>query len=311
MSMTSLGVKTLGTLHVSRVTCPRPGRDSSSYHGSAFELVDVLQKTISNLCTFPGPTYGLYWSTPYLYFIAGASPDKGNTLRTVYKIDVDCKKQWEAYRFGDYTCAENLRGFSATPAVKLQDGLWDKLVTLSESSDELLYSTESGIWSWDVVRCRKERPILVAAKSSCIMPTEVFSAHERSMVQLSRHHKAFEEIICANAEPFYVIAKDGTRLDGVLIRPFNAKDMAWPTIGALHGGPYRRVNLSFGISHYHWGPWLAAAGYAVLCPNFRGGRSRGETFARSTSGGVGTQDYEDIITFVKGGNKRDLIDEYR
>ena len=297
--------------YITCVTHHTPDRDSSSYQGSSFELIDVRQKTVSNICTFPGPTYGLDWSTAYLYFIAGVSPDKGNTSRMVYRMDVDRKRQWEEYRFGDCTCAENLRGLSVAPAVKVQDGLWDKLVIISEPSDELLYSTENEISGWDVVMCREEIPALVVAKSSCIMPTEVFSVHEGRTIQLSRHHEPFGDILCANAEAFFVTAKDGARLDGVLIRPSNAEDRSWPTIVALHGGPYGRVNLGFGIPHFYWGPWLAAAGYAVLCPNFRGGSSHGETFASSARGGVGTQDYDDIITFVKEGIERGVFDEHK
>lgn len=58
------------------------------------------------------------------------------------------------------------------------------------------------------------------------------------------------------------------------------------------------MTFAFDVPLYHWGPWLAAAGYAVLCPNYRGGSSRGENFASQVRGAIGTKDYSDIIDMV-------------
>ena len=297
--------------YIACITHDTPARDSSLYHGSAFELIDVQEKTISRMCTFPGPTYGLDWLESYLYFIAGARPEKGNTSRSVYRIDFNRGQQWEAYRFGDHSCADSLRGLAVSPAVKVLDGLSDRLMILSETSDQVLYSTENGISTWNINERLGEKPTLVVVQSSCNMPSEVFSIQEGDVVQLSRHHAVFEGLLSAKAEPFHVTGKDGTSLDGVLIRPSSTEDKIWPTVVALHGRPYGRVNLSFDIPHYHWGPWLAAAGYAILCPNFRGGSSHGEKFASSARGGVGTQDYEDIIASVRAGVDRGFIDKSR
>jgi dipeptidyl aminopeptidase/acylaminoacyl peptidase len=62
----------------------------------------------------------------------------------------------------------------------------------------------------------------------------------------------------------------------------------------LHGGPYWRfgddLQLGWGLP----GQWLAAAGYAVFCPNPRGGLGHGAEFARSVRGAVGIADWPDV-----------------
>lgn len=44
---------------------------------------------------------------------------------------------------------------------------------------------------------------------------------------------------------------------------------------------------------------LVSAGYAVLCPNYRGGSGRGEKHATYAHGGIGTVDYTDCIDILR------------
>ncbi len=77
-----------------------------------------------------------------------------------------------------------------------------------------------------------------------------------------------------------------------------------------------------------WAPWLANAGYAVLSPNYRGkfwgvlililnhiqslgSSARGEDFAVTRRGAMGTNDYDDIVSMVRAGVCNGLVDENR
>ena len=93
--------------------------------------------------------------------------------------------------------------------------------------------------------------------------------------------------------------------------PKRADEKPWPTIVLPHWGPRTRVTLAFDVPLYHWGPWLAVVGYAVLRPNYRGGSSRGENFASYARGGVGTKDYSDIIDMLNSGIQRGLFNPNR
>jgi dipeptidyl aminopeptidase/acylaminoacyl peptidase len=56
-----------------------------------------------------------------------------------------------------------------------------------------------------------------------------------------------------------------------------------------------------------WGPVILSAGFAMLVPNYRGGSSRGEEFAR----GAGKYDYEDVITLTQHVIERGYADKDR
>jgi dipeptidyl aminopeptidase/acylaminoacyl peptidase len=89
---------------------------------------------------------------------------------------------------------------------------------------------------------------------------------------------------------------DGLELDGLLILPpgRTRADGPFPLVLMLHGGPYWRfgddLQLGWGLP----GQWLATAGYAVFCPNPRGGLGHGAEFARSVRGAVGIADWPDV-----------------
>ena len=131
------------------------------------------------------------------------------------------------------------------------------------------------------------------------------------MCQLSQHGDGIANLDIAEYEILYAKARDNTALDGLLLKPKRAIEQPWPTIVLPHGGPLDRVTMAFDVPVFHWGPWLAAAGYAVLCPNYRGSSSRGEKFASYGRGSVGTKDYSDIIDMIKLGIERTLFDPER
>lgn len=85
---------------------------------------------------------------------------------------------------------------------------------------------------------------------------------------------------------------DGTRIDGVLVRP--TSDGPAPLLVWLHGGPADHVARTF--SPYF--QVFASAGYAVLAPNYRGSTGRDELFLRGTVRGLGTTDAADVLSGV-------------
>jgi dipeptidyl aminopeptidase/acylaminoacyl peptidase len=73
-------------------------------------------------------------------------------------------------------------------------------------------------------------------------------------------------------------ARDGVELSGYLIRPPGAeKAVKMPLVVMPHGGPEARDHLDFDP----WTESLAAQGYAVFQPNFRGSDGFGQAFKES------------------------------
>ncbi|MFJ5234370.1 S9 family peptidase [Kitasatospora sp. NPDC088391] len=92
-------------------------------------------------------------------------------------------------------------------------------------------------------------------------------------------------------------ARDGLRLDGLLIRPAGTgpADGPFPLVTVVHGGPYGRCADEFALSPVDCGQWLATAGYAVFLPNPRGGSGHGHAFAATAAGAVGGDEWHDVL----------------
>jgi len=143
---------------------------------------------------------------------------------------------------------------------------------------------------------------------------ELLSAHdERQGVtwkRLSRLNPLAEETLVLNrTERTRYTSVDGWEIDGLITWPARREDGRLPPlIVFVHGGPS-------GVWLDDWGQYLpqvfAAAGFAVLRPNIRGGRGRGVAFADAVLGDMGGKDFQDVLHGVDDLVKRNLVDSER
>ena len=250
-----------------------------------------------------------------LYFLSGVKPDSICTSKCVYKLDLQ-SKEWTRHAYGDKNCSSGLQQVGDSAVVQASEGFSDSFVTLDTTR---LRRVHEEISSWDVeVNLAGGGPgtCIVATSSSASAPTEVFSfAGDSSAapLQLSQHGSPVSTLSAPfHALPFDCTASDGMKLQGILFTPTkpSSPPKPLPTIVHVHGGPYYRETNSFGWP-YHWTPYLVSGGYAVLCPNYRGGSGRGEAFASVSSGGVGTKDYDDVVAITKAAVSKGFIDPNR
>lgn len=91
-------------------------------------------------------------------------------------------------------------------------------------------------------------------------------------------------------------SKDGMEIEGVLTKPvdFDAS-RKYPFLLNPHGGPTGASLLSFNPSEQI----MAANGYLILEPNFRGSTGRGEKFAMANQNDWGGGDYKDDMSGVQ------------
>src|SRR4029453_16137066 len=74
-------------------------------------------------------------------------------------------------------------------------------------------------------------------------------------------------------------SKDGTFIEGVLIKPPGFKPGArYPVVLHVHGGSESVVLNGWQAAYNNWGQVLAARGFIVLYPNYRGSLGRGADF---------------------------------
>ncbi|MCM2255356.1 MAG: prolyl oligopeptidase family serine peptidase [Vicinamibacteria bacterium] len=102
-------------------------------------------------------------------------------------------------------------------------------------------------------------------------------------------------IALADVERFQATSKDGTKIDGFLVRPPFAKPgEKLPTILRIHGGPAMQFSTAFEME---W-QMLAAQGYAVVAANPRGSTGYGTAFSRAIWANWGRVDFEDVMAAV-------------
>ena len=282
-----------------------PDMNSAGYKGIKFERISISCGTRTPICDFPGPTIQLIWFSTHLYFLAGVAPTKCNTSSTVYKVCLT-EKTWRKYPFGIDNCATGLRWTGRSVVVQVQQGLRDQIHLLN---GDLIYNGLHELTAGDIL-IKDEDPILVIARSFTNSPTEVYSTVGGIVCQLSQHGQGIVALKLGYGRPFPCTAADGTQIDGVFTTPTEERK-PWPTIVLIHGGPYSRVTIGFNTPNFYWTPWLISAGYAVLCPNYRGSSSRGEAFASAARGAMGTVDYSDIICMLRAAISDGLIDAQR
>ena len=279
-------------------------------NGVVIERVSLDTQRFVFLITFPGELSHLIWCQSQVFFLAGKTPEKVCSAGTIYRMNQDGEGLIQ-YAFGKKNCAKDLKWLTDLPAAHVQEGLEDRIYQLCETSPNLVYSGLHQINSWDIAANKKKGWTLAIAKGSSSKPTELYSVQGSDLFQLSKHGQAIADLMFGSGAPFYASASDGVKLDGILLTPTMDRSKPLPTVVSVHGGPPDRVTSGFDCFPFHWEPWLASKGYAVLCPNYRGSTSHGEDFVAHSRGGVGTKDYDDTIAMLRAGIQRGIIDPDR
>lgn len=129
-------------------------------------------------------------------------------------------------------------------------------------------------------------------------PQELFTA-ELKKGALTRHTNLnpwLADKAMGRQETISWNAKDGLRIDGVLIYPADYQEgQQYPMIILAHGGPEACVSDGWVTAYSQWGQIAAGKGYFVLYPNYRSSSGRGEAFAKAGFGDLVDEEFTDII----------------
>jgi dipeptidyl aminopeptidase/acylaminoacyl peptidase len=131
--------------------------------------------------------------------------------------------------------------------------------------------------------------------------------HFGSIEPLTNHNTWLGEYALGEVEVVKWKSADGTEIEGVLTKPVGYSGGKVPFLLNPHGGPSGASLLSFGFSSQV----MAANGYLVLQPNFRGSVGRGEKFERANQKDWGNGDYKDDMSGVDFVMKQGLADPER
>ena len=301
-----------------------PEINSDGYHGATFGRLNAAHKTCLSTQRFPGPARDIILSpnVDEIYFVAGTTPNKSATSDSAYVMNL-ADGSLKRKLFGVSNCLAELRKNKDGMMAHVQQGLYDMILDLGQSFHrneelEILTTLEpplsivGRIDTWDAISTQRGL-VIVFVKSDCSSPSEVYCQEKGIVTQLSTHSLDMAKLKIGRGKEVYCRSPDSTECDGIFIRPLHLTDESkpLPTIVFIRGGPYGRITVAFNLLYYYWVPFLVSAGYAVFCPNYRGGSSHGEPYAAQARGAMGTTDYDDVISLVKYCISSGLIDETR
>ena len=156
---------------------------------------------------------------------------------------------------------------------------------------ERIVTGERDVQSFDTQNGR-----IAFLESQPALPPEVSALDGSTVRRLTRTNDAFlKDIKLSTVERFKAKSKDGTMIDGFLIRPPDAKAaVKLPTILRIHGGPASQYSTAF---NFEW-QFFAAQGFAVVSGNPRGSTGYGRDFSYALFAKWGEPDFDDLMAVV-------------
>ena len=142
------------------------------------------------------------------------------------------------------------------------------------------------------------------------MPTDRKAAPVRVTSLFDRVEREFA---LPRQEKIDWVSRDGTTVEGVLFYPLEFEaGKTYPLVVQMHGGPAESDKFGAGpglLANYF--PVLAARGYVVLRPNYRGSSGYGNPFLRDVVGHYFNNMPLDIISGVDALIRRGIVDPDR
>jgi len=148
-----------------------------------------------------------------------------------------------------------------------------------------------------ITEISRDGKTIVGTVSGSAQPTEIYKSDLQldGFSTITNHNAWLGEYALAATEIVKWKSKDGTEIEGILTRPVGYEaGQKVPLLLNPHGGPTGASTNGFNSTPQV----LAANGFAILQPNFRGSTGKGLSFAQANKNAWGKGDYEDCMTGV-------------
>ncbi len=153
-----------------------------------------------------------------------------------------------------------------------------------------------------------------AVGGSASHPGEVFVAAPGSTQprRLTDSNPWLADIRLGRQELIRFKARDGLDLEGILIHPLDREPGSRvPLVLVVHGGPESHYRNGWMSRYSRPAQVLAARGFAVLYPNYRGSTGRGVEFSLTSQADPAGAEFDDLVDAVDHLVKIGLVDEDR
>lgn len=117
--------------------------------------------------------------------------------------------------------------------------------------------------------------------------------------RLTQSNPWMSEVRLAKQEAITFNARDGLKLEGILVRPLDEEPgKRYPLILSVHGGPESHISNGWVTSYSRPGQTGAARGFAVFYPNYRGSTGRGVAFSKLGQADYAGKEFDDLVDAV-------------
>jgi len=184
-------------------------------------------------------------------------------------------------------------------------GVYTEWATIS------VYETQSPVaapQSGPIVRTVNGNPgqdVVAAIADTPEHPSELFVLRDGAKpVRLTDSNPFLSERELAKQEAITYKARDGLELEAILIHPAKRERGGNPLVVIAHGGPESSFSNGWMTGYSRPGQVLAANGYAVVYPNYRGSTGRGVEFSKLDQHDYAEEEFNDLVDA-----KRYLVEE--
>ena len=174
------------------------------------------------------------------------------------------------------------------------------IINTDKKSDQGKYIYKDALFPKEIIQSfsyhvTSERLCLIM--NSNLHPNEIYIGKlgSKKIKQITFSNPQFNDLSFADQKTISWQASDGKRIEGVLTYPLRYRKGKYPLVLQIHGGPE-------GVSLDGWSTrptypvqLLAANGFVVLEPNYRGSGGRGVSFSKADHDDLGGTEFQDVL----------------
>ena len=151
------------------------------------------------------------------------------------------------------------------------------------------------------VSYHRETGKLVIVSNSQSNPNEIFIGEvgSNTIKRLTYSNPELDDITLAKQETISWKSNDGLMIEGVLTYPLKyRKGKRYPLVLQIHGGPEGTSLDGWNTRATYPVQLLAANGFVVLEPNYRGSGGRGVAYSKADHDDLGGMEFEDVLAGI-------------
>ncbi|MGH7449757.1 MAG: alpha/beta fold hydrolase, partial [bacterium] len=118
----------------------------------------------------------------------------------------------------------------------------------------------------------------------------------KKMTRLTNSNPELDNLRFSGTKEISWKAKDGLEITGLLMLPLDYQPgTKYPCIVQVHGGPESAYVEGWTTSYVTWSELLAARGYVVFSPNYRGSTGRGVAYSKADHQDLAGKEFDDVL----------------